>query len=123
MSSKRKTPLNYRDRSIVSMVSQQTYKIHMPLLDMPYFVPFLTKEGDPLTEKQQEDIRTSYYRFTDMAEIAEEFDEVIQLPTTMDSRGRFYNMATDPTVRLSLRSTTSEGNLTPFEEQLLEPNE
>jgi hypothetical protein len=119
-SSKRKTPLNEYDRKTITLVSKQGYRVDMDIIkQMPYYVPAITDTGVPITEREQEDARTAYYRFTDMAEEAEANLEILQLPTTQDSRGRFYNAATDPAIRLSLRSKHIEGHLTPFELKLL----
>lgn len=115
-SSRRTTPLNEKDREILSIISQQEFKVAMDIVEsMEYYVPTMTKNGFPISPQQQEYTRTAYYRFVDMARIAQEYETTIQLPTTVDSRGRFYNMATDPSVRLSLRSKYTEGNLTEFE--------
>jgi len=115
-STKRKTPLNQQDREIVSLISQQQYWVDMAIVDfMPYFVPSITDTGLPISEQEQEDARTAYERFVEVAEQMHALDTTIQFPTTQDSRGRFYNMATDPAIRLSLRSIKYEGNLTEFE--------
>lgn len=119
-STRRKTPLNAQDRRIVSLVSRQRYKVDMDILHkMEYYVPTISENGEPISERQQEDARTAFYRFRDMADEAHHDNTVIQLPTTQDSRGRFYNMATDPAIRLSLRSPKYTGGLTEFELNLL----
>ncbi len=119
-STKRKTPLNEYDRAAITLVSQQAYTIAHDIVEsMEYHVPSMTDLGQPLTPKEREDAKTSYNRFADMAVLAKEHHTVLQFPTTQDSRGRFYNAATDPAVRLSLRSIISTGKLTPFEIKLL----
>ena len=115
-STRRETPLNAYDRKAISLVSRQSFAVDMAMVNsMEYYVPTISESGIPITLQEQEDTRTAYYRFTDMAEEADSLFEPIQLPTTQDSRGRFYNAATDPAVRLSLRSTGYEGDLTDFE--------
>lgn len=117
---KRKIPLNDKDREIITIISKQRFKVKASILEnMPYYVPAVTKDNIPLTPEEQEYARIYYYRFADLALEADRYDTVIQFPTTVDSRGRFYNHATDPAIRLSLRSPYQEGNLTPFEQQLL----
>ena len=119
-STRRKTPLNQKDREVVSLVSRQKFTVDMEIVrKMQYYVPTMSDSGIPISEKEQEDARTAYYRFVDMAEHAETESTVLQFPTTQDSRGRFYNAATDPAVRLSLRSPKPEGSLTAFEHKLL----
>jgi len=119
--SKRKIPLNDKDREIISIISKQRFKVKASILEnMPYYVPSVTKDNTPLTPEEQEYARIYYYRFADLALEADKYDTVIQFPTTVDSRGRFYNHATDPAIRLSLRSPYQEGDLTPFEQQLLQ---
>ena len=119
-STKRDTPLNQYDREAVSMVSRQRFKVAIDIINkMEYYVPTLSRTGEPISPREQEYVRTDYYRFVDMAEYAHEENTVIQFPTTQDSRGRFYNAATDPAVRLSLRSPEPEGSLTEFEHNLI----
>lgn len=117
---RRQIDLNNKDLEAITLVSQQSYKVDRAILDnMSYHVPTITETGEILTDQQREDAREAYYRFQEMAELADDYKTVIQFPTTQDSRGRFYNAATDPAVRLTLRSVKYEGRLTEAEEQHL----
>ena len=119
-STRRKTPLNQQDMKAITLVSQQTYMVDMDIVrNMEYYVPTMTESGNPLSAQEQEDARTMYRRFEDMSEIADELGLGLSMPTSEDSRGRLYNMATDPSIRLSLRSMKATGSLTPFEQSLL----
>lgn len=119
-STRRKTPLNQQDMDAITLVSQQVYKVDTNIVGrMEYYVPTMTESGNPLSLQEQEDARTMYHRFEAMAGIADELELGLCMPTSEDSRGRLYNMATDPSIRLSLRSTVHTGSLTPFEQSLL----
>lgn len=123
-STRRQTPLNQKDREAITLVSKQEYVVDMNMVNnMKYYVPTITDTGLPISEREQEDARTAYYRFEAMAREADQDNTTLQLPTTEDSRGRFYNAATDPAVRLSLRSVRQEGKLTKFEQELLKGNQ
>lgn len=119
-SSKRKIPLNHKNREFVTLLSQIPYSFDWDLVtSLVYAVPAISDNGGVLSDKEREDCKTGWYRFLLACELAHEHGENLCFPTSLDSRNRSYSLLNDPAVRQCLRSPTANGSLSPFEHSLL----